>query len=175
VSLRDDSGAEVSKGRVGELFSRSPYLFNGYWKVPSVDTPGLDGEWFSSGDLAQRDEDGYLYIVGRKDDSIITGGINVYPREIEEAMSAHGDVAEVVVYGVPDERWGEAVYASVRLRQTGTVSAEELISFAKQKLSAYKTPKFVEIVDDLPRNASGKVLRRVLRAKFAALDEQPHV
>jgi long-chain acyl-CoA synthetase len=165
VRLLDDAGVEVPTGSVGELHSRSPFLFNGYWKVPIEDTPGWREGWFSAGDLARRDDEGFISVVGRKDDSIITGGINVYPREIELALLAHPAVAEAAVYGVDDARWGQAVVASVQLHDGVETSPTDLIGHCKQRLSAYKIPKSVSFVAEMPRNATGKILRRELRAR----------
>jgi long-chain acyl-CoA synthetase len=163
VRLLDDGGSEVPVGEVGELFSRSPYLFNGYWQRPDDTTRAMREGWFSAGDLARRDEEGYLYIVDRKNDKIISGGVNIYPREVEEALSRNDAVLEAAVYGVPDDYWGEAVYASVVLHDGRSVTAEELQAFCEQQLARYKLPKGIEFVSRLPRNAAGKILRRELR------------
>lgn len=163
VRLLDDDGREVPAGEVGELFSRSPYLFNGYWERPQDTERSLRDGWFSAGDLARRDEEGYLYIVDRKNDKIISGGVNIYPREVEEALARHDAVLEAAVYGVPDDYWGEAVFASVVLREGRSVSADELLAFCEPRLARYKLPKGIEFVERLPRNAAGKVLRLKLR------------
>ena len=165
VRLLDDEGQEVAAGEVGELFSRSPYLFVGYQGRPEATAAALRDGWFSAGDLAVRDEEGYLYLVDRKGDKIITGGLNVFPREVEEVLSRHPAVAEASVYGVQDERWGEAIHASVTLDRTSAVpfDSDEVVAFCREALASYKVPKRVEVIDELPRNAGGKVLRRVLR------------
>lgn len=168
VRLLDDDGHEVAPGVVGELYSRSPYLFNGYWKRPKDTAAGFRDGWFSAGDLARQDEEGYLYLVDRKNDKIISGGINIYPREVEEALARHPAVAEVSVFGVPDDYWGEAVHAVVTLRAGQTVTEEALLEFCNDKLSRYKRPKAIGFAERLPRNAAGKVLRRELRAPFWA-------
>jgi acyl-CoA synthetase (AMP-forming)/AMP-acid ligase II len=162
VRLLDDSGREVPAGEVGELHSRSPFTFNGYWNRPGETEAAIHDGWCSVGDLARRDEEGYLYIVDRKDDMIVSGGVNIYPREIEEAMARHAAVAEVAVFGAPDDRWGQAVHAAVVVRPGTTVADHELLA-ACEHLARYKRPKAIRIVDTLPRNAAGKVLRRRLR------------
>src|SRR5206468_1129532 len=116
VRLVDLDGNEVPSGEVGELYSRSPYLFNGYWKRPEDTEAAMRDGWFSAGDLARGDEEGYLYLVDRKNDKIVSGGLNIYPREVEEALARHPAVAEAAVFGIPDEHWGEAVHAVVALR-----------------------------------------------------------
>ncbi len=170
VRLLDDNGREVGPGQVGELFSRSPYLFIGYHGRPQATAASLRDGWFSAGDLAVRDDEGYLYLVDRKGDKIITGGLNVFPREVEEVLAKHPAIGEASVYGVKDERWGEAIQASVTLDHTSGVpfDAEQLLAFCREQLAGYKVPKKVEIVEALPRNAGGKVLRRVLRDRAEA-------
>ena len=168
VRLLDDDGHEVPAGEVGELHSRSPFMFNGYWNRPNESEGAIRDGWCSVGDLARRDEEGYLYIVDRKDDMIVSGGINIYPREIEEAIGRHAAVNEVAVFGVPDDRWGQAVHAAIVVRPGGSVTDDELLA-ACDHLSRYKRPKAIRIVDALPRNAAGKVLRRRLRAEQTAV------
>lgn len=168
VRLLNDSGEEVPAGEVGELHSRSPFIFNGYWNRPEETAGAIRDGWCSVGDLAHRDEDGYLYIVDRKDDMIVSGGVNIYPREIEEAMAGHAAVAEVAVFGVPDDRWGQAVQAAVVARPGAVVSDGDLLATCAH-LARYKRPKVIRIVDALPRNAAGKVLRRRLREQAEAL------
>jgi long-chain acyl-CoA synthetase len=163
VRLLGDGGNEVPAGEVGELHSRSPYHFNGYWGKPDATAEAWRDGWLTVGDMARRDEEGYVYIVDRKHDMIISGGVNVYPREVEEALYAHPAVAEAAVVGVPDEYWGEAVMAVVALREHAAATADELVAFCGERLSRYKLPKRLEFVDALPRNAAGKVLRRQLR------------
>jgi long-chain acyl-CoA synthetase len=163
VRLLDEAGAEVPPGEVGELYSRSPYLFSGYWQRPAEAEATLRDGWFSAGDLARRDEEGYLYLVDRKDDRIVSGGVNVYPREVEEVLLRHPAVVEAAVFGVPDERWGEAIRAALVVAAADGPSAEEIMEFCRLELAGYKLPKSVEFLTALPRNASGKILRRELR------------
>ena len=163
VRLLGGDGDDVQQGEVGELFSRSPYLFNGYWGRPeATDEAFLDG-WLSVGDMARADEEGHIYIVDRKKDMIISGGVNVYPREVEEVIHEHPAVAEAAVIGVRDDYWGEAVHAVVALRAEEEVGAGEIVEFCSKRLASFKLPKDVEFIDALPRNAAGKVLRRELR------------
>jgi long-chain acyl-CoA synthetase len=168
VRLLDTDGNEVPTGEVGELYSRSPYLFAGYWNRPEETGAAFRDGWFSAGDLARQDDEGYLYLVDRKNDKIVSGGVNIYPREIEEALARHPAVAEVAVFGVPDELWGEAVRAAVSLRPGARAGEQELIDFCSTELSRYKRPKHVDIVDRLPRNTAGKILRRELREPYWA-------
>lgn len=168
VNLRilDESGEPVADGEVGELHVRSPLLFDGYWRRPEETAATLHEGWCATGDLVRLDEEGFLYIVDRKGDKIVSGGIDISPREIEEALLRHPAVLEVAVYGVPDERWGEAVRAAVVLRSE--ITADELLSAAGAELARYKLPKGVDFVDALPRSAAGKTPRRELREAFIA-------
>ena len=163
IRLLDDEGKEAAPGEVGELFSTSPYLFNGYWNKPDETTATMRDGWVSAGDMARRDEEGYLYIVDRKKDMIISGGVNVYPREVGDALSRHPAVREVAVVGVPDEYWGERIKAFVVPLANAQPSPEELIAYGKENLAGFKVPKEVDFIDALPRNPGGKVLKRVLR------------
>ncbi len=163
VRLLDDDGNEVGVGETGELFSQSPYLFNGYWRRPAETEAALDGDWCTVGDLARRDEDGYLYIVDRKNDMIVSGGINIFPREIEEVLHTSDAVREAAVVGFPDPHWGEAVRAFVVLNADAEAAGEALIAHCRTQLAGYKVPKEISFIDALPRNAAGKVLRRALR------------
>jgi long-chain acyl-CoA synthetase len=163
VQLIGEDGQEVAPGEVGELRSESPFLFNGYWRRPEETETALADGWCSVGDLARRDEEGYIYIVDRKNDMIVSGGINIYPREIEEVLHAHGAVHEAAVVAAPDEHWGEAVKAFVVLNPGAGVDGAALIAHCRARLAGYKIPKDVEFIDALPRNAAGKVLRRALR------------
>ena len=163
IRLLDDEGKEAAPGEVGELFSTSPYLFNGYWNKPDETTATMRDGWVSAGDMARRDEEGYVYIVDRRKDMIISGGVNVYPREVEDALSRHPAVREVAVVGVPDEYWGERIKAFVVPQADAQPSPEELIAYGKENLAGFKVPKEVDFIDALPRNPGGKVLKRVLR------------
>jgi long-chain acyl-CoA synthetase len=164
VRLLDDDGNEVGPGEIGELFTLCPLMFSGYWQDGGRMLPELRDGWFSAGDLARRDEEGYVYIVDRKKDMIVTGGINVYPRQIEELLYRHPAVLECAVIGVPDPRWGERLKGFVVRRPGQDVSGEQLVEFLMPQLSSYKVPREFEFIADMPRNPAGKILKRALRA-----------
>ena len=162
VKLLDEEG-EVGPGEVGELFSSSPFLFNGYWRKPRETAEAFRDGWVSVGDLARRDEEGYIYIVDRKKDMVISGGVNIFPREVEEELLRHPDVRDAAVVGVPDERWGERLKAFLVLRPGASLDAEGLSAFCEGRLARFKVPRLVETLPELPRNAYGKVLKGELR------------
>jgi long-chain acyl-CoA synthetase len=166
LAILDEQGRAVAADVPGEVFSRSPYLFNGYWKQPQATAETMRAGWFSAGDLGRIDAEGFLYIEGRKKDMILSGGVNVYPREIEEILQHHPAIAEAAVVGVKDDYWGEAVVACVVERQPGAVGADELESLCRARLAPFKRPKRYEFVPALPRNPSGKILKRVLREQL---------
>ena len=166
VRVVADDGTEASTGIVGEIEVSAPWLMSGYWNKPEATAETIRDGWLRTGDAGYLDEDGYLYIHDRVKDMIVTGGENVYPAEVENALFGHPAVADVAVIGVPDERWGESVKAIVVLKPDSPVSAADLIAFARDKIAGYKLPKSVDFVDALPRNASGKVLRRELREPY---------
>jgi len=163
VKLLDGEGHEVAQGDVGELYSSSPYLFNGYWGKPEEPRAILRDGWVTAGDMARRDEDGYIFIVDRKKDMIISGGENIYPREIEEVLIRHAGIADVAVIGVADEYWGERVKAFVVADGDNAPKSEEIIAFAKENLAPHKAPKDIAFIDAVPRNPAGKILKRTLR------------
>jgi fatty-acyl-CoA synthase/long-chain acyl-CoA synthetase len=164
VEIRDDDGNEVGPGEVGELWSRSPFLFDGYHDRTDATAEALVDGWASAGDLARTDEEGYIYIVDRKKDMIISGGVNIYPKEIEDAILHHAEVAEVAVIGIPDDDWGERIKAFVVVAEGADPDgAEAAVAEAVAELAAYKRPRLVEVTDELPRNSTGKLLKRVLR------------
>lgn len=162
VRVLDEDGNDLPPGEVGELAITSPYLFAGYLNLPEATARATRGDWFVTGDLARLDDEGYVYIVDRKNDMIISGGENVYPREIEEILLAHPAVAECGVTGAPHPYWGEAVTAFVVLRPGVNATAEDMMGACREKLSPYKVPKEIRFVPALPRNSMGKVLRRAL-------------
>ncbi|MGA0708928.1 MAG: class I adenylate-forming enzyme family protein [Steroidobacteraceae bacterium] len=162
--MRDEERREVGPGEVGELYSRSPYLFNGYFGRPEETAACMRDGWISAGDLARRDEDGYIYIVDRKKDMVISGGLNIYPREIEEQLVHHPEVLEAAVVGMPDEHWGESLVAFVVRRQGSCTPPAEFERHCRDRLAGYKVPRRYEFVGALPRNAGGKVLKNELRA-----------
>lgn len=168
ISIRRDDGSECDVDEVGELWVTSPTLFNGYYKRDDETEKACKDGWVSVGDLAKRDADGFLYIVDRKKDMVITGGVNVYPREIEEVLVRHPDILEAAVIGLPDERWGERLLTVAVSRGGHSLSAADITAFCHGKIAAFKIPKELALVDALPRNANGKVLKTELRKQFTA-------
>ncbi|MBL8202276.1 MAG: AMP-binding protein [Chromatiales bacterium] len=165
VEVRRQDGTLCGPDEVGELFSRSPYLFNGYWGRPQETAESFRDGWVTVGDLARRDGEGYLYIVDRLKDMVISGGVNIYPREVEEVIVQHPGVVEAAVIGIPDEKWGEALKAFVVPRAGADVGADELLAFLASRIARMKLPKQVEFIGQIPRNANGKVLKTALRAR----------
>jgi acyl-CoA synthetase (AMP-forming)/AMP-acid ligase II len=163
VRVVDALDAQVPEGTTGEVVARGPQLMRGYWRLPEATDQTLRGGWLHTGDAGVIDAEGYLYIQDRVRDLIVSGGENIYPREVEEVMSTHPAVAEVAVIGVPDPRWGEAVKAVVARHEGAEVTAEQLIAFCRGRLGGFKLPRSVDFVAALPRNAVGKVLKRQLR------------
>jgi long-chain acyl-CoA synthetase len=163
VKLLDDEGNPVARGKVGELYNNSPCLFLGYWGNPDATDAAMRDGWFSAGDLAWRDEDGCYYIVDRKKDMYISGGVNVYPREIEELLFRLPGVKDAAVVGVPDPYWGEAGKAFLVLHDGVRLDPDAIIAACKEKLAGYKVPRHVAAIEVLPRNAAGKVLKTDLR------------
>jgi len=163
VKILNISGVECAPEEVGELFSRSPSLFNGYWNRPTDTAEAFRDGWVSVGDLAKFDSEGYIYIVDRKKDMVISGGVNIYPREIEEVLLTHTSVHDVAVIGIPDEKWGESLCAFVVLKDNQSCSLEEIFIHCSGKIADFKIPRKVKYIDMLPRNANGKVLKTKLR------------
>jgi long-chain acyl-CoA synthetase len=159
---------------VGEIVVRGPNVMQGYWNKPGETADTLRGGWLHTGDGAYMDENGYLFIVDRLKDMIVSGGENVFPAEVESVLTAHPGVAEVAVIGVPSDRWGESPYAIAVRAPGATVGADELIEYARTHLAHYKCPTGVDFVESLPRNASGKLLKTALRERYAeAAADQP--
>lgn len=167
IAILDPEGKPLPPREVGEIATRSGSNMVGYWNLPDATkkTVGADG-WLRTGDAGYMDEDGYLYIHDRIKDMIISGGENVYPAEVESALSFHPDIAEVAVVGVPDETWGEAVKAIVVLKPGKEASATDIMRFARERIAGYKSPKSIDFIPALPRNGSGKILRRELRDPY---------
>ena len=168
IRLLDDDGNDVADGEVGELFSATPYAFDGYWNLPEKTAESFRGDYLTVGDLAKRDADGFYTLVDRKNNMIISGGENVYPSEVENVLGAHPAIKDVAVVGAPDEKWGERVHGFVVLHQDEHADEAELVAFARQHLAGYKRPRSLSIIEesDMPRNATGKILHRVLRDKI---------
>ena len=160
----DLDGKEVPVGEVGEIAIRGDNVMKGYWNNPEATAEAIPDGWFRTGDLATMDEEGYFTIVDRKKDMILRGGMNVYPREVEEVIYAHPDVVEVAVVPMPDELLGEQVGAAVALREGSTATPEDIMDFTKERIAAYKYPRKVWIVPELPKGPTGKILRREVRA-----------
>lgn len=160
-----EDGRELGPEEVGELVVKGPGIFKGYWEMPEVTKEVLRDGWFRTGDLGKYDEDGYFYIVDRKKDMIICGGYNVYPREVEELLYTNPKIFEAVVIGIPDKEKGEIPKAFIQLKQDVKAEANEIIDFCKERMAAYKVPRQVEFVQELPKNTTGKILKRVLREK----------
>ncbi len=159
----DYDDRDVPVGEVGEIIYRGPTVLKEYYKNPEGTAEAMKGGWFHSGDLVREDEDGYIYVVDRKKDMIISGGENIYPAELEEVLFAHPKILEVAVIGAPDPRWGENVKAVVVPEKGESLTQEEVIEYCKKHLASYKKPKIVEFAEMLPRNAAGKVLKFELR------------
>ena len=167
VRIVDDEGRDLPAGQVGEVVCGGPKVMAGYWRKPEATAAALRDGWYHTGDMGSLDEQGYLTLVDRKKDMIITGGENVYSVEVESVLSLHPAVAEVAVIGVPDERWGEAVTAIVVPRPGASPTAEELIAFCRGRIAGYKVPKQVHFrADALPKTGPGKIAKRVLRDPF---------
>ena len=168
IRVVNEQGEEVSPGEVGEITARGPDIMMGYYKDPDLTQKTIRNNWIYSGDMAKTDEEGYIYIVDRKTEMIITGGFNVYPSEIEKVLYKHHAILEACAIGVPDEKWGESIKAVVVLKKGNQATEEEIINHCKQLLSAYKKPQSVDFVNELPKNPNGKVARRVVKEKYWA-------
>ncbi len=163
LRICNDDGSECDTGDIGEIWIWAPWSTPGFWQRPELDEQRLCQGWLRTGDLGRMEADGYFYLADRKEDMIISGGFNIYPAEVENALMAHEAVAECGAFSVPDPQWGEAVHAAVVLREGQQVTGEELIVFAKSSLAHFKVPKVIHIMDELPKTPVGKILRRVLR------------
>ena len=166
VRIVDDDDHEVTAGKIGEIAARGSVVMAGYWNRPDETAESLRGGWLHTGDIGMMDAQGYLYLLYRKKDMIISGGNNIYPREIEEVLLKHPAIYEVAVIGIPNPLWGESVKAIVALRSGMTVTEEEVNALCRQHLASYKKPRTVEFVPELPKNAYGKILKRELREQY---------
>lgn len=163
VQVVDDDGQPLGAGAIGELLVKGDQVMSGYWDDPEHTAATISDGWLRTGDLVEQDQEGFLYVVGRKKDLIITGGENVYPRDVEEVLYSHPGIADAAVIGLPDEVWGERVTAVIVAREGHCVSEDEVVRLCRSRLAGYKTPRSVVILDTLPRNAAGKVLKAQLR------------
>src|SRR5947208_3611705 len=171
IALLDADGNEVTgtgPDHVGEVFVRSKGAFDTYYKNDASYDSNSRGDYHTVGDVAYWDDEGYLYICDRKTDMIISGGMNIYPAEIEAALEQHPEIYDVAVFGIPSEEWGEVVHATVVRSPESSLSAEEIAAFAREHLAGYKVPRSVDFMDELPRTGSGKLLKRQLRAPYWA-------
>jgi acyl-CoA synthetase (AMP-forming)/AMP-acid ligase II len=166
IRIVDEQGEELPRGAVGEIAVRGPQLMKGYWNLPEATARTLRGGWLFTGDAARMDEEGFVYIQDRIKDMIVSGGENVYPKEVENALFDHPSVADAAVIGIPDERWGETILAFLVLREGEQLTQDEAIAFCRERLAGYKVPRQIEYLDEIPRNASGKVLKKDLREPY---------
>ena len=167
VQVLDEQGLPVQGEAIGEICVRGPDVFAGYWRAPELSAAAVDDQgWLHTGDLARVDDEGYIYIVDRRKDMLVSGGFNVYPSEIEAVLAQHPAIYEVCVVGVPDEHWGEAVKAVVVLRADARAQAQDLIDFCKDRLADFKKPRTVDFVAELPKNSNGKLSRKDVRDRY---------
>ncbi|GAA4282786.1 long-chain fatty acid--CoA ligase [Brevibacterium daeguense] len=166
IRIADPLDQPVANGEVGEIQVRADQAMIGYWQNEEATREAFAGEWYKTGDLGRMTDEGLLYVVDRKKDMILTGGLNVYSREVEDVLAEHPDIQDVAVIGVPEEIWGESVCAVIVRRPGSQLTAAEVTAFVKENLASFKKPKYVEFVDELPRNHTGKVLKRQLRQSY---------
>jgi len=175
VEIHDEDNRPVPTGAVGEICMQGPFVMDGYWNEPELTAEALRNGWLHTGDLAVADPEGFITIVGRKKDMVVTGGFNVFPREIEDVLVSHPQVAQAAVVGVPDPDWGEAVLALIVLVDGGRVTTDELLSLVRQRKGSMHVPKVIEVVDALPLTPLGKVDKKAIRAGYwAAESRQVH-
>jgi len=172
VRVVDEEGRDVKTGEMGEIIARGPDIMQGYYKDPELTAETIKNGWIHSSDMAKVDDEGYIYIVDRKKDMIISGGFNVYPSEVENVLYTHPAVFEACVLAVPDEKWGEAIKAVVVLKPGAQVTAEELIAHCEQFLSSFKKPRSVDFAPELPKNPNGKIAKRLIKDFYWAGKER---
>lgn len=175
VRVVDDGGRGVPAGEVGEIVYRGPTMMKEYYRDPQATAAAVRDGWFHSGDMVRMDDEGFVYVVDRKKDMVISGGENVYPAEVEEVLYRHEKVLEAAVIGVPDERWGERVHAVVVPKPGAVLTAQEIMEWCTAQLAGYKKPRSVDFMEALPRNASGKVLKNTLREWFGKQKRQERI
>ena len=166
IKIIDESNNTLEHNEVGEILIKSDVIMKGYWNRPDANEDAIIDEWFYTGDAGYIDEDGFLYIHDRVKDMIISGGENIYPAEVENALMSHPDIADAAAVGIPDDKWGETVKGFVILKQDSNITEKEIIAYAKDQIAAYKCPSSIDFITEMPRNPSGKILRRELRAPF---------
>ena len=166
IEIRDSNEKEVPRGTIGQVCAHGPQVMKGYWKKEEASKETLAGGWLHTGDAGRMDEEGYVYIEDRIKDMIVSGGENIYSIEVESALMEHPEITDAAVIGVPDEKFGEAVKAFIVTKDGKKIEQEEVIEFSKKLIAGYKTPKSVDIVEIIPRNPSGKILKKVLREPF---------
>ena len=165
----DESSNAVPEGHVGEIFSHTPWCFDGYWKLPEKTAEAFRGDYLSVGDMARRDEECFYYLVDRKTNMIISGSENVYPSEVENLLGAQPMVKDVAVIGRPDAKWGEAMHAVIVLREDAIATERKILEWCVDRIAGYKRPRSVSFLPepDMPRTATGKILHRVLRERLS--------
>jgi len=166
IRIVDESGNEQPPGEAGEILCRSDRLMTGYWSNPEATEDAIKDGWFWSGDAGYLDDEGYLFVVDRIKDMVLSGGENIYPTEIENVIHQHEGVEDVAVIGIPDDKWGEALLAFIVPKQDADFDAEQMDAFLRGRLAGFKIPRRYEVVDGFPRNATGKVLKRELRKPY---------
>jgi acyl-CoA synthetase (AMP-forming)/AMP-acid ligase II len=166
VKIVDAEGAETPRGKVGEIVVKAPVVMKGYWNQAEATASSVRDGWMRTGDAAYMDEDGYIFIYDRVKDMIVTGGENVYPAEVENAIFGHPGVADVAVIGVPDEKWGEAVKAVIVSKPGSPSDADSIVAWARERIAGYKVPRSIDFVEAIPRNITGKILRREIRKPY---------
>jgi fatty-acyl-CoA synthase len=171
IRIVDDEGGDLPQGRVGEILVRGPNVMEGYYKELEATAETIKDGWLHTGDLGRFDEEGFLTIVDRKKDMIISGGENIYPKEIEEVLYTHPKILEAAVIGVPDPLWGEKVHAVVALKDGEDMTKDEVIGYCKSRIASFKKPKSVEFVQRIPRSSTGKLLKTELRRKWTGRED----
>lgn len=166
VRIVDEADRDVEAGEIGEIIVKSRRNMIGYWRKPEKTKEAIRDGWLRTGDLGYYDEKGFIYIADRKKDMIITGGENVYPKEVENVLYRHPAVQEVAVIGIPDPYWVEAVHAVVALKENAQATEEEIISFCREQIAHYKAPRSIQFVESLPKNPQGKILKKEIRARY---------
>jgi long-chain acyl-CoA synthetase len=160
---KDTGDAECAEGEIGELVVRGPQIMQGYWNNPALTSATLRSGWLHTGDLARMDQEGFFFLVDRKDDLILSSGFNIYPAEIEEVLRRHPKVKDAAAVGLPDRIKGQAVVAAVALKPGSEAGRQELMKYCKEHMPEYRVPRAILLVEEIPRDPAGKLLRRVLR------------